>query len=111
MGFSTNRSTRVLLFPLDPADFPALSWGEKKLDLRKMYTCPESERAAYKEAIWFPHQVFLGSPADVDAIADAIHKVLANIEEVRGLEHKAIRNQNLSRATARANLSFSALTL
>ena len=86
------------LFPLDPADFPALSWGEKKLDLRKMYTCPESERAAYKEAIWFPHQVFLGSPADVDAIADAIHKVLANIEEVRGLEHKAIRNQNLSRA-------------
>jgi dTDP-4-amino-4,6-dideoxygalactose transaminase len=86
------------LFPLDPADFPALSWGEKKLDLRKMYSCPESDRAAYKEAVWFPHQLFLGSTADVDAIADAIHKVLAHIEEVRGLEHKAIRNQNLSRA-------------
>jgi hypothetical protein len=40
----------------------------------------------------------LGSAVDVDAIAEAIHKVLANIEEVRGLEHKAIRNQNLSRA-------------
>jgi len=87
------------LFPLDPADFPALSWGrEKPLDLRKMYSCPESERAAYHEAVWFPHQLFLGGDEDVDAIADAIHKVLENIEELRGLDHKSIRNQRLSRA-------------
>lgn len=87
------------LFPLDPTDFPALSWGrEKPLDLRKMYSCPQSERAAYDEAVWFPHQLFLGSEEDVDAIADAIHKVLACIEELRGLDHKAIRNQRLSRA-------------
>ena len=45
------------LFPLDPADFPALSWGrEKPLDLRNMYSCPEADRAAYHEAVWFPHQ-------------------------------------------------------
>jgi len=87
------------LFPLDPADFPALSWGrEKPLDLRKMYSCPESERAAYHEAVWFPHQLFLGGDADVDAIVDAMQKVLENIEEVRGLDHKSIRNQRLSRA-------------
>jgi dTDP-4-amino-4,6-dideoxygalactose transaminase len=87
------------LFPVDSADFPALSWGrEKALDLRKMYSCPESDKAAYHEAIWFPHQHFLGSSQDVDAIADAIHKVLANIEELRGLDHKAIRNQKLGRA-------------
>jgi dTDP-4-amino-4,6-dideoxygalactose transaminase len=87
------------LFPVDPADFPALSWGrEKALDLRNMYSCPESEKAAYQEAVWFPHQLFLGATADVDAIADAIHKVLENIEELRGLDHKAIRNQKLSRA-------------
>lgn len=87
------------LFPLDPADFPALSWGrEKPLDLRKMYSCPESERAAYQEAVWFPHQLFLGGNEDVDAIVDAIHKVLENIEEVRGVDHKSIRNQRLSRA-------------
>jgi len=87
------------LFPIDPTDFPALSWGrEKPLDLRKMYSCPESERAAYQEAVWFPHQHFLGGDEDIDAIADAIHKVLENIEELRGLEHKAIRNQRLSRA-------------
>jgi hypothetical protein len=87
------------LFPVDPADFPALSWGrEKPLDLRKMYSCPESERAAYQEAVWFPHQNFLGGSEDTDTIADAIEKVLANIEELRGLDHKAIQNQRLGRA-------------
>jgi dTDP-4-amino-4,6-dideoxygalactose transaminase len=87
------------LFPLDPADFPALSWGrEKPLDLRNMYSCPESDRAAYHEAVWFPHQLFLGTAEDVDAIANAIHKVLGSIEELRGLDHKAIRNQKLGRA-------------
>jgi len=87
------------LFPIDPTDFPALSWGRQKpLDLRKMYSCPESERAAYQEAVWFPHQLFLGGNEDVDAIADAIHKVLENIEDLRGLDHKSIRNQRLSRA-------------
>jgi len=87
------------LFPLDPCDFPALCWGrEKPLDLRKISSCPESERAAYHEAVWFPHQLFLGSKQDVDAMADAIERVLVNIEELRGLDHKAIRNQRLSRA-------------
>jgi dTDP-4-amino-4,6-dideoxygalactose transaminase len=87
------------LFPLDAADFPALSWGrEKPLGLRNMYSCPVADRAAYHEAVWFPHQHFLGSGADVDAIADAIHKVLTNIEELRGVDHKAIRNQKLGRA-------------
>jgi dTDP-4-amino-4,6-dideoxygalactose transaminase len=87
------------LFPVNPADFPALSWGrEKPLDLRSIYSCPEAEKAGYHEAVWFMHQMFLGSEKDVDAIADGIHKVLENIEEVRNLDHKAIRNQRLSRA-------------
>lgn len=87
------------LFPVKAQDFPALSWGrEKPLDLRNMYHCPEADQAAYVEAVWFPHQHFLGSSADVDAIVDGIHKVLANIEELRGLDHKSIRNQKLGRA-------------
>jgi dTDP-4-amino-4,6-dideoxygalactose transaminase len=87
------------LFPLDPHDFPALSWGrEKPLDLRSMYSCPESERAAYHEAVWFPHYLFLGGPEDSESVANAIHKVLDNCEELRGLDHKAIRNQRLGRA-------------
>ena len=87
------------LFPLNPSDFPALSWGrEKPLDLRNMYSCPEADRAAYSEAVWFPHYLFLGGAADAESIADAIHKVLAAGEELRALDHKAIRNQRLGRA-------------
>jgi len=87
------------LFPLDPHDFPALSWGrEKPLDLRNMYSCPASERAAYHEAVWFPHYLFLGETSDAESVANAIHKVLENCEELRGLDHKAIRNQRLGRA-------------
>src|SRR5216683_1747118 len=90
---------RSSLFPLDPADFPALSWGRSQpLDLKTMYTCPESERAAYREAIWFPHQIFLGPRSDIDAIVEAMQKVLKKIESLRDVDHKAIRNQRLSRA-------------
>ena len=87
------------LFPVDPTDFPALSWNrERPLDLRTAYSCPESEKAAYHEAVWFPHQHLLGPEKDVDDIVDAIHKVLENIEDLRNLDHKAIRNQRLGRA-------------
>ena len=87
------------LFPVKSEDFPALSWGrEKPLDLRNMYSCPESDRAAYQEAVWFPHQHFLGSTEDVDDIVNALHKVIENIEELRNLDHKSIRNQKLGRA-------------
>jgi hypothetical protein len=90
---------RSSLFPLDPTDYPALSWGRPKpLDLRNMYKCPASERAAYHEAVWFPHHLFLGGKENVDSIVNAISKVLENIEELRGLEHRAIRDQGLSRA-------------
>ena len=87
------------LFPLDPNDYPALSWGRPQpLDLRNMYKCEAAERAAYHEAVWLPHQLFLADKKSIDSIADAIHKVLENVEELRGLEHRAIKNQNLSRA-------------
>ena len=90
---------RSSLFPVKAAEFPALSWGRSQpLDLKTMYTCPESEKAAYREAIWFPHQIFLGPRSDIDAIVEAMQKVLKNIESLRDLDHKAIRNQRLSRA-------------
>jgi dTDP-4-amino-4,6-dideoxygalactose transaminase len=90
---------RSSLFPLDSNDFPALSWGRPKpLDLRNMYRCPAAERAAYHEAIWFSHHLFLGTKEDVDSIVDAMLKVIENIEEVRGLEHPAVKAQTQSRA-------------
>ncbi|HVP48730.1 MAG TPA: DegT/DnrJ/EryC1/StrS family aminotransferase [Bryobacteraceae bacterium] len=87
------------LFPVKATDFPALSWGRAKpLDLRNLYRCPAAERAAYHEAIWFPHSLFLGAKGEIDTIVDAIFKTLENLEELRGLEHPAIRSQGLSRA-------------
>jgi hypothetical protein len=40
----------------------------------------------------------LGDTKDIDSIADAIFKTLENAEELRSLDHPAIRSQGLSRA-------------
>lgn len=90
---------RSALFPLDPTQYPALSWGRPKpVSLRNMYYCPVSERAAYEEAVWLPHHIFLGSRKHVDDIADAVLKVCENIKELRGVEHPAIQRKSMSRA-------------
>ena len=87
------------LFPADPAAFPALSWGQPEpLELKSMYHCPVSERAAYEEAVWLPHHIFLGTRKDVDDISDAILKVCENSAELRGLNHPAIARKTMSRA-------------
>ena len=86
------------LFPLDPSEFPALSWGRAEpLNPRTQYQCPVSERAAYEESVWLPHHLFLGSRKDVDDIADAVEKVCANVEELCGLRHPAIEKGAMSR--------------
>ncbi|MGO9273180.1 MAG: DegT/DnrJ/EryC1/StrS family aminotransferase [Terriglobia bacterium] len=86
------------LFPLDPQEYPALSWGRSApLDLRAMYHCPVSERAAYEESVWLPHHIFLGRRKDADDIADAVLKVTENIAELHGLKHPAIARKAMSR--------------
>ncbi len=90
---------RSALFPVDPREWPALSWGRSQpLNLKEMYHCPASERAAYEEAVWLPHHIFLGRHQDVSDIANAIAKVCENIDEVRGLKHPAIERKGMSRA-------------
>ncbi len=90
---------RSALFPVEPARWPALSWGHTKpIDLRARYHCPVSERAAYEEAVWLPHHIFLGSRRDTDDIADAVLKIIENIGELRGLKHPAIEVKMMSRA-------------
>ncbi len=87
------------LFPVDPHDYPALSWGRPEpLDLKNLYHCPVSERAAYQESVWLPHHIFLGSHRDADDIADAVLKICEHIEELRDLEHPAIVTKAMSRA-------------
>lgn len=87
------------LFPVDPREYPVLSWGRPEpLDLKNMYHCPVSERAAYVESIWLPHHIFLGSRKDASDVADGILKVCENIRELQGLEHPAIERKGMSRA-------------
>lgn len=38
--------------------------------------CPVAEKACKSEAVWLPQNVFLGTPADMDDVAEAIEKVL-----------------------------------
>ena len=90
---------RSALFPVDPSHWPALSWGRiEPLDLRGLYRCPVSERAAYEESVWLPHHLFLGGKKDADDIADTVRKVCENISELRGLKHPAIERKSMSRA-------------
>jgi dTDP-4-amino-4,6-dideoxygalactose transaminase len=90
---------RSALFPVEASDFPALSWGRSEpLDLKNLYHCPVAERAAYEEAVWLPHHIFLGSRKDTRDIADAVLKVCENIAELRGLRHPAIERKAMSRA-------------
>jgi hypothetical protein len=59
---------------------------------------PAHTWSAYHEAVWFPQQLFLSTARDMGAIAEAIHKALSNIEELRGRDDKPIRKQRLSPA-------------
>lgn len=87
------------LFPANPVEWPALSWGrERPLNLKHSYSCPVSERTAYEESVWLPHHLFLGNRRDVDDIADAILKVCENVRELEGLRHPAIEMKAMSRA-------------
>jgi len=45
--------------------------------------CPVAEKAAYKEMLWFPHEMFLGTEADVDDLCEAILKIRENLDELR----------------------------
>jgi len=44
--------------------------------------CPVAEHACHQEAIWIPHQVFLGSKNDVDDLYDGIVKIRENLNEL-----------------------------
>ena len=61
------------LFALDPGTNP-LARG----DYDPSADLPVARRAAYEEAIWLPHELFLGEPSDVDDLVAAFDKVRAH---------------------------------
>ena len=74
---------RSALLRLDPVRYPAWAAVEQP-------PCPVAERAAYRESVWLPHHLLLGSAKDVDQIAEAIAKVCDNIGELHNSDHPAI---------------------
>ncbi|MFN7828057.1 MAG: DegT/DnrJ/EryC1/StrS family aminotransferase [Acidobacteriota bacterium] len=83
---------RSSLFEFAAEKFPAWAAG------RHDFSCPVAERAGYDESVWLPHQIFLGSEADVADLVSAITKVVENIGELAGYEDERIRTQRMSRA-------------
>jgi hypothetical protein len=82
------------MFTVEPADFGALGgrlpWAETR--------CPVSERAAYDESVWIPHQVLLGSEKDVDDVVEAISKIRGAVDELRTADHPLVRLKSMNRA-------------
>jgi hypothetical protein len=59
------------------------AWKDAPIEVDYSQTsCPVAEQASYKEMIWLPHEVFLGTTADVDDLCDAILKLRANFDEL-----------------------------
>ncbi|MDP9237260.1 MAG: DegT/DnrJ/EryC1/StrS family aminotransferase [Chloroflexota bacterium] len=62
---------------------PLFAWKDAPIEVD--YTdvhCPVAEKAAHREMIWIPHEVFLGTTADIDDLCDGIVKIRSNIEEL-----------------------------
>jgi len=60
--------------------------------------CPVSERAAYEESVWLPQFLLLGEDHDVDEIADAVAKVMRNLEALAAADPALAGPKALSRA-------------
>jgi dTDP-4-amino-4,6-dideoxygalactose transaminase len=67
------------LFAMDPKTNPLARAG---VALRRDF--PVAGHAAYREAIWLPHELFLGSSEDVEDLAAAFAKVQAHAKELAG---------------------------
>lgn len=71
------------LFPLNEKGAPLFQEHLNGVVDYREIKCPESERAALHENVWISHEIFLGSEKDTDDIADAIEKVMTNLDELR----------------------------
>jgi len=64
---------------------PLFAWKDAPIEVDYSETsCPEAERAAFKQMIWLPHDIFLGEAADIDDLCDGIEKIRANLGELAG---------------------------
>ena len=74
------------LFPLRASEYPSCRdrYGED-LDPHSV-SCPEAEKAAYAEAIWFHHSLFMGDTEDIDDMVEAILKIMHHLDELHPIK-------------------------
>ena len=79
----------------DPSRYPAWSAA---LAAAPAADCPNAERAAYRESVWLPHQLLLGTKAEVDDIVEAVRKVQRGAANLAGLETAEVERLRLARS-------------
>ena len=79
----------------DPARYPAWSAA---LANTPATDCPNAERAAYREAVWLPHQLLLGTTTEVDDIVEAVLKVQRGAAGLAGLKSAEVQRLRLARS-------------
>jgi hypothetical protein len=79
------------MMPMDAKRYPA--WAADK----RRYDCPNSWRAAYEEAVWLPHQLFLGEKRDAQDVLEAVIKFSGLAKELIGFEHPDLRLASVPR--------------
>jgi dTDP-4-amino-4,6-dideoxygalactose transaminase len=86
------------LFYASPQNAPQLTVGRDSPVDYKQECCPVAERAAYEEAMWLPQFLLIGKDEDVDDIANAVTKVMRNIEDLAGADPSLAGLKAMSRA-------------
>jgi dTDP-4-amino-4,6-dideoxygalactose transaminase len=80
------------LFPVNPGDFPQLQFDYRAC------CCPVTERAAYEESVWLPQFLLLGGEEDIEDIARAVAKIIANAGDLAAADPDLAGVKSLSRA-------------
>lgn len=62
---------------------PLFAWKDAPIEVDYSdVRCPVAEKAAFKEMVWIPHEVFLGTERDIDDLCDAVQKVRDHLDEL-----------------------------
>ena len=79
----------------DPARYPA--WSAALADAPAA-DCPNAARAAYRESVWLPHQLLLGTAEEVDDVVGAVLKVQRSADDLAGLKSAEVERLRLARS-------------
>lgn len=79
----------------DPARYPAWSAAATAAPAAD---CPNAEHVAYRESVWLPHQLLLGTEGDVDDIVEAVLKVQKAVADLAGLKSAEVQRLRQARS-------------